>query len=69
MPTESTPTSGRSGSSDTLADRRVPLEEISWCVGRFGTAVTEEAYRKQLRTVIQTGLAVMDGICKRDPER
>jgi integrase len=66
---EWTPRELRHSFVSLLSDRGVPLEEISRLVGHSGTAVTEEVYRKQIRTVIQTGAVVMDGIFKRDPER
>lgn len=59
----------RHSSVSLLSDRGVPLEGIFSLVGQSGTAVTEEAYRKQICPVIQTGAVVMDGIFKRDPER
>lgn len=64
-----TPREFRHSFVSLLSDRGVPLEEISRVVGHFGTAVTEEVYRKQIRPVIQTGAVVMEGILKRDPER
>jgi integrase len=66
---EWTPRELRHSFVSLLSDRGVPLEEISRLVGRSGTAVTEKAYRKQIRPVIQTGAVVMDGIFKRGSER
>ena len=45
-----------------LSDNGVPLEEISRLVGHSSTAVTEVAYRKQIRPVMQEGATVMDRI-------
>ena len=36
--------------------------ETSALVGHSSTAVTEKAYRKQIRPVIQTGAVVMDQV-------
>lgn len=40
------------------------LEKISRLVGHSSTAVTELAYRKQIRPVIQEGATAMDRIFK-----
>lgn len=66
---EWTPRELRHSFVSLLSDRGVPLKEISRLVGHSGTAVTEEAYRKQIRPVIRTGAMVMDGIFGRGPER
>lgn len=52
-----------------LSDGGVPLEVISRLVVHFGTAVTGEVCRKQIRPVIQTGAVVMDGILGADLQR
>jgi hypothetical protein len=39
-----------------------PLEQISPLVGHGSTAVTELAYRKQIRPVLQAGAIAMDRI-------
>ncbi|GAX53099.1 integrase [Streptomyces olivochromogenes] len=59
---EWTPRELRHSFVSLLPDRGVPPEEISRLVGRSGTAVTDEIYRKQIRPVIQTAAVVMDGI-------
>jgi hypothetical protein len=54
-----------------LSDRGVPLEEISRLVGHSSTSVTEDVYRLQIRSVVQTGAVAMDGIFgagPKDPE-
>lgn len=58
---EWTPRELRHGFVSLLSGRGVPLEVISRLVRHSGTAVTEEVYRKQIRPVIRTGAAVMDG--------
>ena len=45
-----------------LSDSGIPLEQISLLVGHKSTVVTELVYRKQIRPVLQTGVAAMDRI-------
>jgi integrase len=45
-----------------LSDDGMPIEEISRLVGHRGTAVTEHVYRKQIRSVIETGAVKMDSL-------
>ena len=45
-----------------LSDSGVPLEHMSRLVGHNGTTVTEKAYRRQIRPVMEEEATVMDRI-------
>jgi integrase len=53
---------GASDFESLLSDSGIPLEEISRLVGHKSTTVTEIAYRKQIRPVMQSGAAAMNRI-------
>ncbi|MEV0403448.1 hypothetical protein [Actinoallomurus sp. NPDC050550] len=51
-----------------LSAHDVPLENISRLVGHTNPVVTETAYRKQIRPVMQDGARAMDAIFPADFE-
>jgi integrase len=59
---EWTPRELRHSLVSLLSDSGIPGEEISRLVGHKSTGVTELVYRKQIRSVLQSGADVMDRI-------
>ena len=59
---EWTPRELRHSFVSLLSDSGIPVEEISRLVGHKSTVVTELVYRKQIRSVLQSGADVMDHI-------
>ncbi|MBB2912742.1 site-specific recombinase XerD [Streptosporangium becharense] len=61
-PDEWTPREMRHSFVSLLSDSGVAPENISCLVGRKGTVVTEQVYRKQLRSVLPEGAGTMNPI-------
>jgi len=67
-PSEWTPREMRHTFVSLLSADGMPLEDISRLVGHKGTAVTETAYRHQIRPVMETGATAMDRVFPADDQ-